>query len=108
MKKLSLALALFGALAAGAAEYAPQEFNFGELADEGVAHGVIEAVREVSAARTPDFLEHALNPQTALELVVRIDDGRALLLRPQDMRSFGAGQRVRLVSSTTGTRVELE
>lgn len=108
MKKFSIALALAGALSAGAAEYAPQEFDFSDLAIGGVAHGIVESVREVSLTRPADFLEHALEPETAQELIVRVDDGRAVRLRPQEMRSFGAGQRVRLVSSTTGTRVELE
>ena len=108
MKKLLIGFALYGALSAGAADYAPQEFDFGELAVDGVAHGIVESVRQVSLVGPADFLEHALKPETALELVVRIDDGRAVLLRPQEMRSFGAGQRVRLVSTTTGTRVELE
>jgi hypothetical protein len=110
MKKLSLAFALAGALSAGAApaaEYAPHEFDFSELAIDGAAHGIVESVREVSRAQD-DLFEHALKPHTAQELLVRIDDGRAVLLQPQEMRAFHAGQRVRVISSTTGTRVEHE
>lgn len=108
MKKLSLAFALATAVSANAAEYAPQEFDFSELAIDGLAHGIVESVREVSRAPVQTLFEHALKPDTTQELLVRIDDGRAVRLRPQELRSFQAGQRVRLVSSTTGTRVEFE
>ena len=108
MKKLSLVFALAAAVSASAAEYAPQEFDFSELAIDGVAHGIVEGVREVARAPAQTLFEHSLKPDTAQELLVRIDDGRAVLLRPQEMRRFEAGQRVRLLSSTTGTRVEFE
>jgi hypothetical protein len=103
MKQLALALALSGALcAARAAEYAPQEFDFSEL-------GIVESVRQVPiAAPLQDVFEHAVKPETAHELVIRIDDGRAVVLRQDETRRFSPGQRVRLVSSTGGPRVEHE
>ena len=107
MKTLTAAIALSSALlgSAYAAEYAPQEFDFSELALEGVAYGIVESVREVPLA-TP--FEHAIRPETASELVIRIDDGRAVTLRPMQMQRFSAGQRVRVVSETRGARVEHE
>ena len=103
MRKLALALALAGAFcAARAADYAPPEFDFNEL-------GTVESVRQVPAVEPlRDVFEHAVRPDTADELVIRIDDGRAVVLRQDEMRRFSAGQRVRLVSSTDGPRVEHE
>jgi outer membrane lipoprotein SlyB len=100
MRKLALALALAGALsAARATGYPPQEFDFTEL-------GTVESVRHVPmAAALRDAFEHAVNPETADELVIRIDDGRAVVLRQNEMRRFSPGQRVRLVSSTGGPRI---
>lgn len=83
---------------AGAAEYAPQEFDFSEL-------GTVELVREVPL-RDPlrDTLEHAVKPHTADEFLIRVDDGRALVLRQPELR-LSPGQRVRLTSSTRGVLV---
>jgi hypothetical protein len=103
MKKLTVVLALAGALSAvGAAEYAPQEFDFSEL-------GTVESVREMPVVDPlRDAFEHAVKPQTTDEVVIRIDDGRALVLRQDEMRRFAPGQRVRLVSGSSGARLERE
>jgi hypothetical protein len=100
MNRIALTLAFAGALStARAAEYAPQEFDFSGL-------GTIESVREVPlAAPLADVFEHAVNPETADELVIRIDDGRAVVLREKEMQRFAPGQRVRLVSSSSGPRI---
>src|SRR5688572_10567629 len=101
MKTSIVALALAGALSTtvGAAQYAPQEFDFSEL-------GTIESVREVPRAHPlRDAFEHSVKPETEDELVVRIDDGRAVVLRYSDMLRFAPGQRVRLMSGTRGVLV---
>jgi outer membrane lipoprotein SlyB len=100
MKTSIVGLALAGAMAsAAAADYAPQEFDFSEL-------GTIESVREVPL-REPlrDAFEHSVKPETEGELVVRIDDGRALVLRHTEMLRFAPGERVRLMSGTRGVVV---
>lgn len=82
------------ALPAGAAPYAPQEYDFGGLpALEAQAFGVVESVRELSAR------------PGAQELVVRLDDGRELVVQ-SGMQHFEPGERVRLVGN--GRRVQLE
>lgn len=103
MKNLSFALALAGAIfPVYAAEYAPQEFDFTEL-------GTVESVREILIVDPlKDVFEHAVKPETADELLIRIDDGRAVVLRQSEMRRFAPGQRVRLLSSTTGPLLEHE
>jgi hypothetical protein len=103
MKKLILAFGLAGGLSGlGAAEYAPQEFDFSEL-------GTVESVREIELVDPLlEAFEHAVRPRTADELVIRFDDGRAAVLRPGEARRFAPGQRVRLVSSSAGPRVEHE
>jgi outer membrane lipoprotein SlyB len=98
MRKLALAIALAGVLsnvhASGDA-----------FALDGVANGIVESLHPVVVS---NLFEHALKPETADELVIRVDDGRAVVLRQEAMQRFVPGQRVRLVSSTTGLRVEHE
>jgi len=103
MRKTALALALAGALcAARTSAYAQQEFEVSDL-------GTVESVHQVSiAAALSDVFEHAVRHETADELVIRFDDGRALVVRPDELRRFFPGQRVRLVSSTRGPSVERE
>lgn len=106
MKKLSLAAALALTLSsAHAAEYAPQEFDFSELALDGAARGIVESVREVTLANP---FEHSVKPETADELVIRTDDGRTMILRPMEMQRFRLGQRVRVVAAAHGARIEHE
>ena len=47
-----------------------------------------------------------MKPQTVDELVIRIDDGRTVILHDEATQRFIAGQRVRLLSSSNGQRVE--
>ena len=103
MKKLALALSLAGALcAARADDYASQELDLSGL-------GTVESVYQVPiAAPLADVFEHAVRPETADELVVRIDNGRAVVLRQDESRRFLPGQRVRVVSSSGGPHVERE
>ena len=101
MKKLIAVLVLAGPLSAGyAADYAPQEFDFSEL-------GTVESIRQVPILELlPDVFEHPVRPQTFDELLIRTDDGRTLVLRDEGLQRFVAGERVRLVSSSNGPRVE--
>ena len=103
MKKLIAALFLTSMLPPSySADYAPQEFDFSEL-------GTVESVRQVPMLELlPDVFEHALRPETVNELVIRVDDGRELILRDQTMQRFVTGERVRLQASTRGPRVEHE
>jgi outer membrane lipoprotein SlyB len=103
MKKLTAVLLLAGTLSAGyAADYAPQEFDFSEL-------GTVESIRQVPILELlPNVFEHAVRPQTIGELVIRTDDGRTVILHDEATQSFVAGQRVRLVASSHGQRVQHE
>jgi hypothetical protein len=96
---LAAALLLGASLAADAAPYAPQEYDFSGL--PAAALGIVESVREVPLHATPaafvDVFEHALNAETGEELVVRLDDGRAITVRLDSVQRFRAGDRIRLV-----------
>jgi len=97
---LAVSLAASTLAMAHAAEYAPQEFDFSEL-------GTVESVRQVPILELlPDVFEHAVRPETANELVIRVDDGREVILRDEAMQRFVAGERVRLEPSSRGPRVE--
>lgn len=94
------ALLLAATPPAGAAPYAPEEYDFSGLQALGPSVlGIVESVREVTrhAAQPADVLEHALNPETADELVVRLDDGRAVTVRLDARQGFQPGERVRLL-----------
>ena len=95
-------LLLAAALPAQAAPHAPQEYDFSELSLIGpAALGVVESVREVPLRAGPvelvNVFEHSLNAETREELVVRLDDGRAVTLRLDGVERFRPGERVRLL-----------
>jgi outer membrane lipoprotein SlyB len=46
--------------------------------------------------------------ETLNELVIRVDDGREVILRDEAMQRFVAGERVRLEPGSRGPRVERE
>lgn len=111
MKRLFLAPILAAAMSAGwAAPYAPQEFDFGEL--DGMEHGIVESVREVRLEDPHkglrDLFEHSVKPETAAQLVILLDDGRSVVLFPDEMQRFEPGQRVRVMGTTDGARIERE
>lgn len=110
-KKLSTFL-LAGAVsvAAGCAmPYAPQEFDFSELA---CAPGIVESVREVDLqAGLHPFaaaLELWMQPDLGDELLVRLDDGRAVKVVQNGLQRFEAGERVRVLFDAQGARLERE
>jgi len=99
---LAAALLLGTALVAGAAPYAPEEYDFTGLSSlHGPALGVIESVRVIPLRADPgglaSVLEHAINPETGEELTVRLDDGRAVTIVLEAAQRFQPGERVRLV-----------
>lgn len=103
MKKVAAALVLTGLVStAHAAEYAPQEFDFSGL-------GTVECVRQVPVLELlPNVFEHAVRPETVNELVIRVDDGREVILREGGMQPFVVGERVRLDPRSRGPRAEYE
>jgi outer membrane lipoprotein SlyB len=101
MKHLSASLALAAALVTGCSTpYAPQDFDFSELDSlPAMAVGTVESIGEVpvySDLPLADVFEHSVRPETGTQLVIRLDDGRAIRVMPQETQSFEAGQRVRL------------
>lgn len=89
------ALFLAVAIPAAAGPYAPQEYDFSGLpALDAQAFGVVESARELSVR------------PGAQELIVRLDDGRELVVTQIGTPHFHPGERVRLVSN--GRRVQLE
>ena len=103
MKKILVALSFVAMTSAQASPYAPQEFDFTELL------GTVEAVTPV-AVENPlaNTFEHALKPESVDQLTVRLDDGRAVIVPQEEMQRFARGQRVRLLGSTNGVRIEHE
>lgn len=101
-------LAAASATAGCATPYAPQEFDFGAPDSlDGAAYGIVESVREVRLERNPaglaDVFEHAVNPETRDELIVRLHDGRTVTVLRDGSQRFAPGQRVRVLS---GGRVD--
>jgi hypothetical protein len=101
---LLLAGAAFGV---AAAPYAPHEFDFNELD----TLGMVESVREVAIPRDlhafdPEVLEHKLRPETTDEAVIRLDAGEVITVQQGSLPRLRPGQRVRVLPTGTGTRVE--
>lgn len=79
-------------------------------ADPGrAARGIVESVQEVQLAEPsgfPGVFELAFKPPTVDELLVRLDDGRAISVVHTGMQVFEAGQRVQVVPGPQGVRIE--
>jgi hypothetical protein len=109
MKRILAALILGGAaLAAGAAPYAPQEFDFSglELSD-GTAYGVVESIQP--ARQDPihaDVFEHSVQPEVLPRLLIRLDGGVGIALVHYGPEPFRPGQRVQVVRGPAGLRAE--
>ena len=60
--------------------------------------GIVESAREVPPHEHPAELagvfEHAINPKTVQELVIRLEDERAITVVQDGARRFEPGQRV--------------
>ena len=75
--------------------------------------GTVESVREVPAARDihafdPGVLEHRIRPETAEELVIRLDSGAFFTLTHAEPQGLRAGQRVRVVLTGSNAQVKLD
>jgi hypothetical protein len=74
------------------------------------AYGIVESVREVQLIdeppESPGVFEHSYRPRTGDELLVRLDDGRAISVVQTGMQVFEPGQRVFVIPDRKGTRVE--
>jgi hypothetical protein len=118
MKKPRSILVALGLLAAAsgafAQPYAPQEFDFSELARIGTNAGIVESAREVPVARDlhgfdPGVLEHKIRPDTVDELVIRLEGGSLItVMHGDDMQRLQPGQRVRVTLTTIGPLVEAQ
>ena len=106
MKRVFAAAILAGAaLAALAAPYAPQEFDFSGLDVSDGSYGVVETVRPVENTDPvhADVFEHSLEPDAA-GLLVRLDNGAGVTLVQYGAERFRPGQRVQLVRDASGLR----
>jgi hypothetical protein len=105
MKRIFSA-ALVAAAASGASADATA---FGPDYGSGEVYGIVESVREVPLGKYPaglaEVFEHAINPETAQEVVVRLGDERAIVVVQDGPRHFEPGQRVLVVRDADRTRV---
>jgi outer membrane lipoprotein SlyB len=107
---LALAPAQSGLLAQ---PYAPGDFDACETLTAGTSAGTVESVREVALvsdmhAFDPGVLEHPVRPETAEELVIRLDVGPFITFTNKDPQRLRAGQRVRVILTASSARVELD
>jgi hypothetical protein len=118
MNKPRSILVALGLLAAGfgavAQPYAPQEFDFSELAGIGADAGIVESVREVPLARDihafdPALIEHTVQrPETVEQVLIRLDGGSAITVKNNGDLRLQPGQRVRVTLTTIGPLVEAQ
>jgi outer membrane lipoprotein SlyB len=92
-------------LVACAAPNAPQEFDFSELNSwQDSIFGTVESMRVVRIERDihayEETLELRIQPELRDELVIRLDDGRAITIVLNGTQQFQAGERVRVLSHT--------
>lgn len=117
MSTLRNLLAALGLLAAAsgawAQQYAPQEFDFSELAGMGADAGIVESVREVPLMQEihgfdPQVLVHTMRPETVDQVVIRLDGGSLVTVTDSDCRHrLEPGQRVHVTVSTSGPLISL-
>jgi hypothetical protein len=93
MKNILPVLA-FAALTGCASPYAPQEFDFSGLSG-GTIESALDAPRDIHAFQ--EAVEHKINPEPSQRLLIRLDDGRALIVTQREGR-FEPGQRVRVIA----------
>ena len=110
MKRILAAVILSGAaLAAGAAPYAPQEFDFSGLdLSDGTTYGVVESiqpVQEKDPVQAGTF-EDSVQPEVVSRLLIRLDGGAGVALVHYGPEQFQPGQRVQLVHGPGGLRAE--
>jgi outer membrane lipoprotein SlyB len=116
VRQLLAALGLAAGLAACATPYAPQDFDFSEIEGLGsTVLGTVESVRAVPIERDihafEESMELRLRPDLVDELVILLDNGRAVTLKAKGTQRFAAGERVRVLSdaySPFGPHIEHE
>jgi hypothetical protein len=107
-----LALLLVGALfsVAGPA-YGLQDFDLCPVSTTGSSSGTVESVRVVPVIRDlhafdGEALEHKVAPETAEEIVVRLDTGPIVIFTERQSYRVHAGERVRVTLGGSTARVE--
>lgn len=111
-KQLVVALSLVaGSFAAFATPQAQEHFHFSAL-NGSMASGTVEQVEEFPQPSRFDtfaeLFEHAVRPQPAERLLIRLDDGSTITLEQDGTRRFAAGQRVRVFAHVNGRSVAPE
>jgi hypothetical protein len=109
MKRILTGLAAAALLTASAAA-AAEDLRACIAFMEGSA-GTVESVREVPAPRDlhafdPAIFEHSVRPESAEELVVRLDTGPLVVFSESRAQRLSAGQRVRVHLNGSLVRVE--
>jgi hypothetical protein len=74
----------------------------------GTVQTVTDAPPPSRAQSFVDFYEHAVRPASAHQVTVILDDGRAVRLVRDAAHPVKAGQRVRVVLTNDGVRIEPE
>jgi len=106
-------LALTALLSAAAPAHALEDFDACLTPGSGGSSGTVESVREVPLARDlhafdAEVLEHSVRPQTAEELIVRLDVGPRVVFTQRQPYPLRAGQRVRVTLDGSIVFVETE
>jgi hypothetical protein len=112
MKPILSSLAAAALLTMSAAALAADGLGVCIAFMEGSA-GTVESVREVPVPRDlhafdPAIFEHSVRPESAEELVVRLDTGPLVIFSERKAQRLSAGQRVRVHLDGSLVRVERE
>jgi hypothetical protein len=96
-----------------ACSIAPRMESESSAADfAAAAPGTVEQVQPVvsykAVAGLSDVFEHAVGPQNADRLLIRLDGGHWVTLDAEGLQRFRPGERVRVVSGGSRRRVEQE
>jgi hypothetical protein len=84
-----------------------QDLDACPVATAGSSAGTVESVREVPVLRDLHaFDEHKVHPETAEELVVRLDVGPLVVFTQSEPHRLHAGERVRVTLNGSIARVE--
>lgn len=113
MTAFARVLALASLIVAWLPAYALPDFDACAVSAMEGSAGTVESVRTVLVPRDlhafdADVLEHSVRPETAEELVVRLDVGPVVVFTERQPRRLRAGQRVRVELNGSIARVERE
>ena len=93
---------------AGWSNFPPEHYDYSEAGSiQDVSYGTVDSVRRVNFDE--DYEDSGIGPrrQTGEEIVVRLDSGQIIAVVQDGSQGFQPGQRVRVLTGATGTRVEL-